>query len=188
MTQFTLTGFSAPLAALALSTLVATAASAQKMTPLKTGGGGSPHVRAEWTIDGGNLAIEYGRPQLKGRTPGKDVEPMQGQEWRTGADEATTLKTDKMLMFGSLHVPAGSYTVYTMPSGDTWHLILSKETGQWGTPYPGKAKDLGRAPMKLSSNAKPVEQLTISIEDTASGGTLHIDWGATRASIPFTVG
>jgi Protein of unknown function (DUF2911) len=163
------------------------AVSAQKTTNLKVGGGGSPHVRTEWTIDGGNLSIEYGRPSLKGRTPGKDLDPYAGKEWRTGADEATTLKTDKMLMFGALHVPAGTYTLYTMPSGSGWQLIVSKKTGQWGIPYP-QGEDLGRAPMSVSNNAKPVEQLTISIEDTKAGATLHIDWGSARASIPFTIG
>jgi len=164
------------------------AVSAQKTTPLKTGGGGSPHVRTEWTIDGGNISIEYGRPSLKGRVPGKDIDPFDGKEWRTGADEATTIKTDKMLMIGPLHVPAGTYTLYTIPGGGTWQLIVSKKTGQWGIPYPGKADDLGRAPMKNSVNAKPVEQLTYTIEDTPAGATLHIDWGTTRASVPFTIG
>jgi hypothetical protein len=84
-------------------------------------------------------------------------------------------------------VPAGTYTLYTMPTGGTWHLIISKKTGQWGIPYP-KGEDLGRAPMTVSKTAKPAEMLTISVEDTAQGGTLHIDWGGTRASIPFTVG
>ena len=176
-----------PLAAFVLAAVFTTALGAQKMTTLKEGV--SPHVRAEWTIDGGNLSIEYGRPSLKGRAPGKDIDPFDGKEWRTGADQATTLKTDKMLMFGgSLHVPEGTYTIYTIPAGGTWQLIISKKTGQWGIPYPGKIDDLGRARMKLSTNAKPVEQLTISIEDTPAGATLHIDWGTTRASIPFTVG
>ena len=166
--------------------MMSVAASAQKTTPMKVGDGGSPHVRTEWTIDGGTLSIEYGRPSLKGRTPGKDIDPFNGKEWRTGADEATTLKTSKMLMFGSMHVPAGTYTIYTIPSGNSWQLILSKKIGQWGIPYP-KGEDLGRAPMTMSTNAKPVELLTFSIEDTPAGATLHIDWGATRASIPFTM-
>ena len=160
---------------------------AQKVTHGKTGGGGSPHETVEWTIDSGKISIEYGRPSLKGRTPGKDIDPMDGQEWRTGADPATTLKTDKMLMIGPLHVPAGTYTLYTISTGGTWQLIVSKKTGQWGIPYP-KGEDLGRAPMTMSTNATPVEQLTISITDTPAGGTLHIDWGKTRASIAFTVG
>ncbi len=174
--------------ALAVTVLACGAAlGAQKTTPLKIGGGGSPHVRTDWTVDGGNLSIEYGRPSLKGRVPGKDIDPYDGREWRTGADEATTLKTDKMLMFGNLHVPAGTYTIYTIPTGGTWHLVVSKKTGQWGIPYP-KGEDLGRAPMTLGKAPAPAEQLTFSIQDTPAGATLHIDWGATRASIPFTVG
>ena len=175
------------VAAAALAVCVGATLNAQKTTQLKVGAGGSPHVRSEWTINGATISIEYGRPSLKGRTPGKDLDPFDGKEWRTGADEATTLKTDKMMMIGPLHLPAGTYTLYTIPVGGTWQLIVSKKTGQWGIPYP-KGEDLGRAPMTASANAKPVEQLTISIVDTPAGGTLQIDWGSTRASIGFTVG
>jgi hypothetical protein len=172
-------------AALTLAAAFGATASAQKTTPLKTGEGGSPHVRTEWTIDGANVSIEYGRPSLKGRTPGKDIDPFDGKEWRTGADEATTIKFDKALMFGPTHVPAGTYTLYTIPIGNTWQLIISKKTGQWGTPYPGKAEDFARVPMVLGKNEKPVEQLTFSITDTPSGGTLVIDWGTHHATLPF---
>jgi hypothetical protein len=166
---------------------VGTTVSAQKITEIHPGKAGSPHVRAEQTVDGANISIEYGRPSLKGRVPGKDVDPFDGREWRTGADEATTLKTDKPLKFGMLSVPAGTYTLYTIPTGGTWHLIVSKKTGQWGIPYP-KGEDLGRAPMTLGKAPKPAELLTISVQDTPEGGTLHIEWGGTIASIPFTVG
>jgi hypothetical protein len=175
------------LALVAAAMTLGTAVYAQKTTPVHPGKAGSPHVRTDWTIDGANVSIEYGRPSLKGRTPGKDIDPYDGREWRTGADEATTIKTDKMLMFGSLHVPAGTYTIYTIPTGGTWHLVLSKKTGQWGVPYP-KGEDLGRAPMTLGKAPAAAEQLNFSIQDTPAGATLHIDWGTTRASIPFTVG
>jgi len=161
--------------------------SAQKTTEVHPGKAGSPHVKTEWTIDGANVAIVYGRPSLKGRTPGKDIDPYDGREWRTGADEATTLTTSRALKFGTLSLPAGTYTLYTVPTGGTWHLIVSKKTGQWGVPYP-KGEDLGRAPMTLGKAPKAAEQLTISVDDTSAGGTLHVDWGTTRASIPFTVG
>ena len=164
-----------------------TALHAQKTTEVHPGKAGSPHVKTEATVDGANLSITYGRPALKGRLPGKDLDPYEGREWRTGADEATTLVTDKPLTFGSLKVPAGTYTLYTIPTGGTWHLIVSKKTGQWGIPYP-QGEDLGRAPMMLGKPAEATERLTISIQDTAKGGTITIDWGATRASIPFTVG
>jgi hypothetical protein len=160
---------------------------AQKTTELGKGGGGSPHVRSEWTIDGANLAIEYGRPLLKGRTPGKDIDPYEGKEWRTGADEQTTLITNKALKFGNLSLPAGRYGLHTIPVKGQWQLIVSKREKGWGIPYPA-GEDLGRVPMTMGKPASPADQLTISIDDTPAGGTLHIDWGATRASIPFTVG
>ncbi len=159
---------------------------AQKTTEVHPGKGGSPHVRSDWMVDGANISIEYGRPSIKGRTVGKDVAPY-GREWRTGADEATTLKTDKPLKFGTLSVPAGTYTLYTVPGETEWQLIVSKKTGQWGIPYPS-GQDLGRAPMKVSKTTAPVEQLTFAVDDTATGGTLRIDWGNASASIPFTVG
>ncbi len=172
------------LAALALAAQFGATVLAQKTTQVHPGKGGSPHVRSEYVVDGANITIEYGRPALKGRTVGKEVAPY-GKEWRTGADEATTLKTDKALMFGSLHVNPGTYTIYTVPNEKEWTLIVSKKTGQWGIPYPA-GEDLGRAPMTVGKAPAPAEQLTISIEDSAKGGTLHIDWGTTRASIPFT--
>jgi hypothetical protein len=162
--------------------------SAQKVTELGTGKGGSPHVRAEWVVDGANVAIEYGRPLLKGRTPGKDIDPYEGREWRTGADEQTTLITDKALKFGSLSVPAGRYGLHTVPVGGTWHLIVHNRPKGWGIPYPGKDGELGRVAMTMGKAPKPGENLTISIEDTPAGATLHVDWGTTRASAPFTVG
>lgn len=162
--------------------------SAQKTTDLGKGGGGSPHVRTEWSIDGASITIEYGRPALKGRVPGKDVDPYEGREWRTGADEQTTLITDKALKFGSLSVPAGRYGLHTIPVGGTWQLIVHKREKGWGIPYPGKEGELGRVPMTMSKTPKPGENLTISIEDTPKGAMLHIDWGTTRASVPFTVG
>jgi hypothetical protein len=174
-----------------LATMLAAALSvtlsAQKVTPLKTGSGGSPHVRTEATVDGANISIEYGRPMLKGRTPGKDIDPFEGKEWRTGADEQTTLKTDKPLKIGTLTVPAGTYGLHTIPVNGTWQLIVSKRASGWGIPYPA-GQDLGRVPMTMAKTSAPVEQLTIAVDDTPAGGALRVEWGGTKATIPFTVG
>lgn len=159
---------------------------APKTTQVKMGGGGTPHMRTDWVIKGANISIEYGSVFLKGRAIGKDVAPF-GTEWRTGADEATTLKTDKALKFGTLSVPAGTYTIYTVPGEASWQLVISTKTGQWGIPYPA-GLDLGRAPMTVGKTRAPVEQLTFVIDPTAVGGTLRIEWGTVSASIPFTVG
>lgn len=172
-----------------------TALTAQKTTQIHAGRGGSPHVRTEWTIGGANVAVEYGRPYLKGRTIGKQVVPY-GQVWRVGADESTTLTTDTPLRFGNLTVPAGKVTLWVMPAASTgspqaseqeWQLIINKETGQWGTDYKGQS-DMGRVEMKVEKTTTSVEQLTISIDpNPAGGGTLRVEWGTVRASIPFTV-
>lgn len=176
------------IAAATLAAAFGTTLIAQKTTEVHPGRGGSPHVKSEWTVDGANISIVYGRPSLKGR-PEADMMPA-GQPWRTGADEATILTTDKAVKFGSLSLEPGSYTINTQP-GTAWQLIVGKlgpkGTAQWGIPYQ-KDLEIGRAPMKVGKTASPVEQLTISIDDTSSGGTLRIEWGTTSAAIPFTVG
>ncbi len=116
----------------------AVSVAAQKTTEVHPGKGGSPHVRTEWTIDGANISVEYGRPSLKGR-PEADLMPV-GQPWRTGADEATVLKTDKPLKFGTLSLQPGTYTLNTQPGDKDWQLIVGKlgKPGQWGIPYNAK--------------------------------------------------
>jgi DUF2911 family protein len=86
-----------------------------------------------------------------------------------------------------LTVPAGRYGLHTLPGPTEWRLIVSKRGSGWGIPYP-QGQDLGRVPMKVAKAKAPVEQLTFSIDDTAAGGTLRIEWGTTSATIPFTVG
>jgi hypothetical protein len=181
-------GYTATAAALAAFLLLPLAApiSAQKTTDMGTGKGGSPHVKSEWTIDGAHLSIAYGRPSLKGRPEATLMPP--GQPWRTGADVATILTTDKPLKFGTVSLAPGSYTLNTQP-GTPWQLLLGKlaEPAQWGIPYQ-PALELGRTPMKNGKTAAPVEQLTISIDDTPAGGTLKVEWGTTSVTAPFTVG
>jgi hypothetical protein len=160
--------------------------SAQKTTQLGVGSGGTPHFRTEWTIDGAQIAIEYGRPSLKGRPEAQMMPP--GQPWRTGADEATIITSDKPLTFGTLKLGPGSYTINTQP-GDSWQLIIGKldTPNQFGIPYQ-PALELGRTPMTVGKTSSPVEQLTISIDDTAAGATLRIEWGTTKVTAPFKIG
>ena len=160
---------------------------AQKTTPVHPGKAGSPHVRTEAAVDGANISVEYGRPSLKGRVPGKDIDPFDGKEWRTGADEATTLKTDKPLTFGDLKVPAGTYTLYTIPTGGTWHLVISKKTGQWGIPYP-KDTEIGRTPLTSRTLATPIESFSmwlIPAADGSAGGEIRFAWGTREFSAKF---
>jgi hypothetical protein len=173
---------------IALACTFAVSLAAQKVTQTKTGGGGSPHVKAESTVDGAAITIEYGRPSLKGR-PESQMMPA-GQPWRTGADEATTITSSKPLTFGSVKLEAGTtYTINTVPGDKEWHVVFGKlgKPGQWGVPYQ-PALEIGKAPMTLGKAGKPVEQLTISVDDTAAGGTLRVEWGTVSATAPFKVG
>jgi len=173
--------------ALALATIGAPLA-AQKMTVTGQGGGGSPHVRSQWTVKGATITLEYGRPYLKGR-PESQMMPA-GEPWRTGADEASIIKSDKPLTFGTVKLAANTpYTINTIPGDKEWTLLLGKldKPGQWGIPYQD-ALEIGRVPMKVTKSAKPAEQVTISIDDTAAGPALRVQWGTVSASAPFKIG
>ena len=171
--------------AAAVLALAATTAAAQKVVSTKMGGGGSPHETVEWTVGGAKITDQLRPAVPEGALARRTLAPA-GKIWRTGADEATTLTTDKALMFGSLMIPAGTYTLYTVPGPTTWKLVVSKQTGQWGTEY-SEDKDLGRADLKVETLPKPVEQVTISITEAGGSPTLNIDWGTTRATSPFMV-
>ena len=143
----------------------------------------SPPGTASVTFaDGKTVTINYGRPSMRGRQIFGGLVPY-GQVWRTGANAATSLKTDVDLTIGGAKVPAGSYTLYSIPSENGWKLIINKETGQWGTKY-DESQDLARVDMKVSKNAAPTEQFTISLDKTsATAATLKLDWASTTASV-----
>ena len=89
-------------------------------------------------------------------------------------------------MFGSLHVPAGSYTLFTLPDATAWKLIINTETGQTGLEH-DPAKDLGTVDAEVGSLAAPLEQFTIAIVDTPAGGNLALRWERTEITVPFLV-
>ena len=143
----------------------------------------SPHETAKGTVSGANLEITYGRPYLKGRTVGTSFVPY-GKVWRLGADEATTLKTDKTIMLGTLTLPAGTYALFAIPNADSWKLIVNKKAEQWGLDHEqNKSEDLGQTSFTVSKNPAKVEQLTIAIENSK----LRVMWDTTAAEVPIRV-
>jgi hypothetical protein len=151
---------------------------AQKVVSTTPGKGGSPHETVEYKVGDATVTIIYGRPYMKGRS--LDTLAPTGKVYRTGADEATTIKTDKALQIGTLAVPAGTYTLYTLP-GSPWQLIVNKQTGQWGTQYT-EAQDLGRTPMTAGTLPKPAEQLTLAVV----GSNLELHWGTMKQSVAIS--
>ena len=119
----------------------------------------SPPASAKCDLPGGgSVTVDYSSPRAKGRKIFGEVVPY-GEPWRTGANEATTFVTTADVMVGGKHVPAGKYTIFTVPNKAEWVLIVSKKTGEWGIPYPGADMDLVRADMNASSTASPVHEI-----------------------------
>jgi hypothetical protein len=142
----------------------------------------SPDDIVTATVGGTNVTVEYSRPSKKGREIFGALVPLD-KIWRTGANEITVLTVEGDFMVGKIHVPKGSYGVYTIPGKTGWTLVLSKTAKGWGTQY-NEAQDLGRTPMKVVKTASPVEQLTISVEPGAGHmGVLKIAWDHTEASV-----
>ena len=145
--------------------------------------------------DGKTVAVAYSSPRAKGRkifgAPKSDPKPLvpYGEVWRAGANEATTLTIDTDVVMGGKTVPAGTYTLFTVPNQDKWTLIINKTTKNakggplWGVPYPGEEGDFARVDMKASKLGSPVENFTISFDKSASGCVINLDWETTRASI-----
>ena len=145
----------------------------------------SPMDRAEINHDGKTIAIDYSRPYVRKRTIFGELVPF-GQVWRSGANEATALTTDADLEIGDTAIPAGAYTIYTVPNRDRWTLIINRQTGQWGTSY-DPTQDLARVEMRVEPTENHVEQFTIRFEAGGDGGVLIFEWETTRASVPFLV-
>ena len=146
----------------------------------------SPPAKAECELAAGKtITVDYSSPRMKGRKIFGGLVPF-GEPWRAGANEATTFVTTADLTVGGKTVPAGSFTIFTLPTANKWTLIISKKTGEWGVPYPGEADDFARVEMKVSQLPAPLENFTISFEKSGSGCTMHLDWETTRASIAIT--
>jgi hypothetical protein len=152
------------------------------------GGGGvaSPPAKADCKFsDGKSIHVDYSSPRMRGRKIFGDLVPY-GEVWRVGANEATTFVLDTNVTVGGKNVPAGSYTLFAIPNADSWTLIVSKQTREWGVPYPGEQDDFARVPMKASKLPSPVENFTIAFEQDAATCTMHLDWETTRASVEIS--
>jgi hypothetical protein len=122
---------------------------------------------------------------MKGRKIYGNLVPF-GQVWRAGANEATTFVTGSDVVVGGKAVPAGSYTIFTVPAPDKWTLIINKKTGEWGIPYKYESDELARVDMKVSKLPAPLENFTIAYDKSGSGCTLRMDWETIRAAVDVT--
>ncbi|HXY03854.1 MAG TPA: DUF2911 domain-containing protein [Terriglobales bacterium] len=147
----------------------------------------SPPAQAQCKFsDGKTISVDYSSPRTKGRKIFGDLVPY-GEVWRTGANEATTFVTTADLKAGNVQVPAGNYTIFTVPNQDKWTLIINKKTGEWGIPYKYESDELGRVDMKISQTS-PVENFTIAFDQKGSTCSMSISWERTKATTDFLEG
>lgn len=141
----------------------------------------SPPATVSASIGKGNtVTIDYSQPSLKGRTIGNNIAPY-GKVWRTGANEATTIEFTKDVAINGKQLPAGKYSLYTIPGEKEWTIIFNKTHKQWGTQYK-EADDALRINVTPQSVAETHEQMTFNINKK---GKVTLLWGNT--SVPFTI-
>ncbi len=145
----------------------------------------SPLDSLSFKVGSADVKVCYGRPSLRGRKAlGGDLVPF-GQLWRTGANEPTMIHTTAPITIAGVEVPAGSYSLYTVPGPQEWDVIVNRSVSQWGheSAYTDevRAKEVGHGKVKSEALKTPVEQFTISNQGT----TLVLDWENTRVKIPL---
>jgi len=163
------------LATVCLVTLTACAQNDKSKRP------SPPATATGTTASGTTITINYSQPSLKGRTIGKDVEPMAGKVWRTGANEATVFEVNKDVKVEGKELKAGKYGLYSIANGDDWTIIFNKTWKQWGTEYK-EADDALRVNVKATKAPSTTEKFTITVSKT---GKVDLLWG--DKDVAFTV-
>jgi hypothetical protein len=148
----------------------------------------SPAADTSVAIGGKTIAIKYHAPSMRGRKifNGTDVLLPDNTIWRAGANEATSFHTDADLQINGLAVPKGDYTLYVWLDPQQWKLVVSKQTGQWGTEY-HQEQDLGRVPMTMSKPPAPIETYKVTLSSEGGNrGKLQLEWENVIASVTLT--
>jgi hypothetical protein len=147
----------------------------------------SPADHVAYAKDGLQIDIDYCRPYKKGRVIFGGLVPFD-EVWRTGANKATTFATNKDLTIGGKKLPAGKYTLWTIPHVGSWEVIFNKKMYNWGINMDGKAsrepaEDAVVVSIPVQELPKAVEQFTISVEDP--GPVLVLAWDKVKVAVPL---
>jgi len=168
--------------AFAFIMLASTTMSAQKFSGLDV----SPLDLASYSSKeaGTMIKVFYSRPQLKGRTVGKDLAPY-GKMWRTGANDATEIILFADMKLGNTTVKAGTYSLFTIPGEKEWTIIISSDTNHWATSGYKESNEIARTTVSTTSGDKSIEAFSIAFD---KDGTMHFGWDKIRVAVPFTKG
>jgi len=141
-----------------------------------------PATASATTSKGVDIKIDYSQPSVKGREIGKDVEPMKGKVWRTGANEATVFEVNKDVTIEGKKLSAGKYGLFTIWNGDNWTIIFNKTWNQWGAFNYKDGDDALRVTVPNVKPASPSEKMTFNV---GKDGKVNLAWGG--VGFNFTV-
>jgi hypothetical protein len=149
----------------------------------------SPGANVEFADGDLKLHVFYNRPYKKGRDIFGGLVPF-GKVWRTGANEASYVETNKPLDFGGKLLKPGKYSLWTIPGEQTWTVILNSDYPSWGVSFDGAANykaefDVVRIEVPAVTQDKVIEQFTISVEKVDEGMELIFLWDTTLVAVPF---
>lgn len=128
---------------------------------------------------GAAIIIDYSQPSVKGRKIGKDLEPKDGEVWRTGANEATVFETSKAVKIDGKELAAGKYALFTISGKDNWTVIFNKTWKQWGAYDYKQADDALRISVKPQKAEAFAEKMTFTID---KNGAVTLLWGDNKIS------
>jgi hypothetical protein len=169
--------------AIVLVALVSEAAHAQKLPGLDSSPADIAYLRQNGKKGAPIIKVVYGRPLKKGRTMLGDKEPY-GKVWRTGANETTEIKLYKDVTFGDKVVPAGTYTLYTIPDKSEWTIIFNSKLDTWGPYEYEEAKDVARIKVPAGKTDAEVEAFTIDFQGGNGTGDMVLAWENTLVKVP----
>ncbi len=173
MHRFSKTGVLASLMAVALSLAPVWAQRGDDAERLSKNG------KTQGSIDDVEITLEYGRPSVKGRKIWGGLVPYD-RVWRTGADEATTLEVTSDIAVEGQVLPAGVYSLFTIPGEAEWTVIFNTVSEQWGAFNYDETKDALRVAV-TPQTAEFVESLELLIEDS----DVILRWG--ELAVPFRI-
>lgn len=144
----------------------------------------SPGATTELTSGDLHVEVDYCQPAVKGRTIFGELVPFD-RVWRTGANEATLISFSQDVNFAGAEVPAGKYSLWTIPTSGDWTIILNKQTGQWGTNY-SEEEDFVRVQVPSEQTPDSQEMFTISMElGTEDEIIMNLHWDRTSVDVPI---
>ena len=150
----------------------------------------SPAATAQYAANGNSITIDYCRPYKKDREIFGGLVPY-GEVWRTGANEATTFVTNSDLSIEGKKLPAGEYTLWTVPGEQKWEIIINSGEYGWGVSFEGKASheakfDVINATAPVQKTEEQYEQFTINLEEGNEHDVeLEMKWDQTLVALPI---